>query len=76
MPRWVQRDKSGKVTGHFANPQPGYAEEELPDDHPHIKAYYAERQRQEDEGRRVSSIPALLDRINDLETRVKELEGR
>lgn len=74
--RFVQRDETGKITGHFANPQPGYAEEELPEDHPHIKAYHAERQRQEDEGRRTSSIPALLARIDEIERRLTNVEKR
>jgi hypothetical protein len=39
MSRFVQRDAGGLVTGHYANPQPGYAEEELPDGHPDILAY-------------------------------------
>jgi hypothetical protein len=71
--RWVQRDESGKVIGHFANPQP-YAREELPDDHPDLKHYRDERQRLEDEGRRESSIPAILARLSALEQRVVELE--
>lgn len=37
--RYVQRDKDGKVIGHFARPQPGTAEEALPDDHPDIAAF-------------------------------------
>jgi len=35
----VQRDPvTREITGHFANPQPGYAEEEVPDDHPELEA--------------------------------------
>ena len=29
---YVQRDDEGNITGCFANPQPGFAEEYLPDD--------------------------------------------
>lgn len=36
---FVQRSKDGKVIGVFGQPQPGYAEEELPDDHPEVLAY-------------------------------------
>lgn len=39
--RYVQRDIVGKLVGHFANPQPGYAEEEVADDHPDIVAKHA-----------------------------------
>lgn len=74
--RYVQRDKSGRVTGHFANPQPGYAEEELPEDHPDIKDYHNERKRIDDEGRKTSSIPAILKRLDELEVRLAKLEGK
>lgn len=36
---YVQRDDSGKVTGVYANPQPDYAEEELPDDAAEVVAF-------------------------------------
>ncbi len=39
--RYVQRNEEGKVIGHFANPQQGYAEEALPDDHPDIAEFEA-----------------------------------
>lgn len=42
--RYVQRDAEGKLIGHFANPQPGYAEEEVADDHPDILGWNAERE--------------------------------
>ena len=31
--------KNGAITGLYKQPQPGYAEEELPDDHPEVLAY-------------------------------------
>jgi len=34
--RYVERGIDGKVTGVYANPQPGYAEEELSDDSPEV----------------------------------------
>lgn len=34
---YVQRDSTGKVTGRFANPQPGYAEEWLDDNAPDLQ---------------------------------------
>ena len=37
--RYVERGIDGKVTGLYANPQPGYAEEELSDDSPEVVAY-------------------------------------
>jgi hypothetical protein len=37
--RFVERDKDGKVVGEYACLQPGYAEEELSEDHPDITAY-------------------------------------
>ena len=43
MSRYVQRDRDGTLIGHFANPQPGYAEEEVLDDHPDILAWQAAR---------------------------------
>ncbi|MGK4311646.1 hypothetical protein ACSMFX_26140 [Pseudomonas mosselii] len=33
---YVQRDEAGKVSGRFANPQPGFAEEWLDDNHPEL----------------------------------------
>ena len=41
--RYLQRDTTGTVLGHYANPQPGYAEEEVPDDHPDLQAWEAKR---------------------------------
>lgn len=38
MSRFVRRI-AGKVAGHYSVPQPGEAEEELPDDHPDLVAY-------------------------------------
>lgn len=38
MSKFVERD-NGVVIGVFANLQPGYAEEELPDDHPDVVAF-------------------------------------
>ena len=39
---FVERiDKVGAVTGVYAQPQSGYAEEELPDDDPEVIVYYA-----------------------------------
>ena len=42
--RYIQRDpRTREITGHFANPQPGYAEEELPIDHPELVAFNERR---------------------------------
>lgn len=34
--RWVERDASGKIIGHYARRQPGRAEEAIPADDPQI----------------------------------------
>ena len=36
---FIERDKDGKIKGVYANPQPGYADEELADDHPEVLAF-------------------------------------
>ena len=36
---YVSRDESGSVNGVYANPQPDYAEEYLPDDDPEVLAF-------------------------------------
>lgn len=36
---YVQRDSNGKIKGVYANLQPGYAEEFLPDNNAEIVAY-------------------------------------
>lgn len=36
---WVQRDENGKVIGLYALRQVGYAEEQLPEDHPDVVAF-------------------------------------
>ena len=38
---YVQRNHRQKITGLYANRQPGYAEEELPEDHPDVFAFLA-----------------------------------
>jgi hypothetical protein len=47
--RFVQRDHTGAVVGHFANPQP-FATECLYDDHPDIEAYKRAKERQKNPG--------------------------
>lgn len=41
MTRFVQRDRLGAIIGHYANRQPGYAEEEIKDDDPALVAFNA-----------------------------------
>lgn len=36
---YVERGRDGEIKGVYAVPQKGYAEEELPDDHPEVLAY-------------------------------------
>lgn len=38
---YVSRDESGKINGVYANLQPDYAEEFLPDDDPEVVAFIA-----------------------------------
>lgn len=38
---FVERNQDGTIKGVYAMPQPGLAEEELPDDHPSVIAYLA-----------------------------------
>jgi hypothetical protein len=38
---YVSRDDTAKINGVYANLQPGYGEEFLPDDHPDVVAYLA-----------------------------------
>lgn len=36
---YVSRNDSGDINGVYANPQPGYGEEVLPDDDPEVVAF-------------------------------------
>ena len=38
---YVSRDETGAINGVYANPQPGYGEEYLPDDDPEVTAFLA-----------------------------------
>lgn len=38
---YVERDGSNNIKGLYANEQPGYAEEYLPDDDPEVLAFVA-----------------------------------
>ncbi len=64
--RYIQRDDSGKVIGHFANPQP-YAQELVEDDHPGIVAFNtaceAARKRATPMELRLRAIEAKLDAL-------------
>lgn len=58
---YVERDENKNIKGVYANAQPGYAEERLPEDHSSIVAYRASRvpsPRQEKET--LSKLTALL----------------
>jgi hypothetical protein len=77
--RYVQRDESGKVVGHFANWQEGYAEEALSDDHVDLVAFRAERERLREENQRQSltkRVPILEARVEALEALVKQLSNK
>lgn len=47
---YYSRDENGRLNGQYRQPQPGYAEEELPDDHPDVAAF-------------LNPPPALPDRV-------------
>ena len=75
--RFVQRDKDGKLLGHFALEQ-SYATEMVADDHPDILAWKAERQARELAALAASpkvQMPVLEERISRLEERVASIES-
>ena len=75
--RFVQRDKDGKLIGHFGLEQ-SYATEVVPDDHPDILAWDVDRKARELAAMAASPkmlIPALQERIARLEGRVAGLES-
>ena len=78
-PRWVERDvATGKIVGHFACAQPGYAEECLPGDHPDLVAWREEREIMylaDLERQPAVLIAVLTARVDALEERIKKLEG-
>ncbi|MFO0451053.1 MAG: hypothetical protein ACK52I_20750 [Pseudomonadota bacterium] len=37
--RFIERDKQGRIVSSYATIQPGYAEEELPEDQPDVQAF-------------------------------------
>lgn len=64
---YVQRDLQGKITGLYARPQPGRAEEYLPEDEPDVRAFREKH----------PTPPGLLKRPTekDLERQRREFEG-
>lgn len=70
--RFLQRDESGKLVGHYANPQP-YAQEAVADDHPDIVAWNTARKKDQADylARKARLDPEkLLERIEELEARL------
>jgi hypothetical protein len=65
--RYVHRDASGAVLGHYANPQP-YAQEAVADDHPDLLAWR--------EAREAARGPTMAERLAALEERIAKLEAR
>ena len=59
MSRYVERNQTGIVSGHFANPQPGIAEELLSDDHADLVAY------REAKAMRMIKINAIIESLTD-----------
>lgn len=70
--RFVQRDNDGKLTGHFACEQT-FAREAVPDDHPDILAWEADRKAQHEADRRDNSPMA---RITKLEAELERLRKK
>jgi hypothetical protein len=75
--RYIRREK-GKMVGHYANPTPGYKEEEVPDDHPDILAWTAAREEvkqavRADAERRGKEEKALYSRVAALEEKLLKL---
>lgn len=68
--RYIQRDETGKVCGHFAHPH-SYAQEEVDEDHPDIAAWDAARREYQKMGYGSQSTP----RLRAAEERVKVLEA-
>lgn len=73
--RYLQRDETGKVVAHFANPQyrdeartEPYAVEEVPDVHPDVVAYTA--------ALKVARTAAKRTTIRELIARIAELERK
>jgi hypothetical protein len=66
---YVSRDDSASINGLYANPQPGYAEEYLPDDDPEVVAFL-EKQNE-------PPPPAPEDVVlYDHENRIRAIEGQ
>ena len=59
--RYIQRDTTGKILGHFAHPH-SYASECVRDDHPDIVAWDAARERSKGPTihQRIAHIEAVL----------------
>ena len=80
MTRYLHIREDGTVMGHYANPQPGYAELEVADDDPRIAAWRQERESQRDAAKAAArqqsqaKEDALLARISALEEKLAQLE--
>ncbi len=72
MTRYVERDGQGRITGSFAHPQPGRAEEALADDDAELIAF--ENPRQPSDGERAeteaTNNPALRGLVRALAKRL------
>lgn len=70
MVRFVERDGQNKVVGTFARPQPGRAEEVLPDDHFDIVDFnnrsVPKPSQLGDIPASVNSVPALRNAVNNV----------
>ena len=70
-PRYLQRDVSGNVVGHFSHPHP-YAQERVAVDHPDVVAWNTQHHLRH----RMTPLALLLQRIASLEDQVAILSRR
>lgn len=75
MPRYLHKDKQGKVLGHYANENPS-ATELVPDDHPDLLAFHAAREaaKQASKNSRVQAAASEEARLVAIENRIGAIE--
>lgn len=67
MTRFVSRDGDSKITGHFANLQPGFAEEEVADDNAELLAFINPPKRRRVDRRTIIERLATADLLDEAE---------
>ena len=66
---WVQRNDTGAICATFANQQPGYADEQLPADHPEVVEFL-------NQPPPASGTAPQNELLYDHENRLRALEGQ